>query len=80
VTEKELRAVPEFVTLPVASGDAAAALFRPVGPGFTGTVYDAVDVSQVRDFLRDPALVPIGACRDDDGNLRAVFWQVRTVR
>jgi hypothetical protein len=77
MTEDELRAVQEFATLPVESEDAADYLTRPDGPEFSGVIYEAEDVTQLRDFLRDKQLVPKGAYRDEFGKVRAVFWQRR---
>ena len=75
--ETDLRTVPPFDTLPVLAEADASELCRPADPKFSGVIYEADDVSQIRDFLQDRQLVPKGSYRDESGKLRAIFWQLR---
>ena len=55
-------------------------LLRPDDARFEPLVYQATDVAVVHDLLTDPQLVPKGLVRDENGGVRAIFWQLRPDR
>lgn len=69
--------VHPFHTMPVCPAGDASSLLRPDDSCYETRVYEATDEAVARDLLTDRQLVPKGLVRDQAGNLRAIFWQLR---
>lgn len=80
MTEAELRAVKPFDTLPLVDTDSAEAeemTRAPLNPKYQGPIFEASDLDELAQLMANPKLVPQGAYRDDDGTIRAIFWELR---
>lgn len=84
MTEAEYRSLAEFRGLPLYDADdpRCESIDRANGdPSFTGSVFEADDLTTAQDYVRRADLVPKGGTRhteNDEVAVYAYFWQKRS--
>ena len=80
MTESQLKAFPEFTTLPVydESDPLASTLATAAGAGYTA-VRECLTLREVEECLADPALTPLGGlrARSNGGHVVAAYFGAR---
>jgi hypothetical protein len=81
VTETQLLAIPEFKSLPILdeSDERSAAITSASTDGIYQGVRECWTLRDVRDALKDPRLVPLGALRaGGDGQIVVAYFGMRS--